>query len=645
MHGRIGLRRSRGFSTWRFQSMFSSSPLVCNNTRFCKQDPLGANIYIRLSRCQKRFNHDARSSSGSQQEAFVLSQDQHDGNGDNSDLQISLDCNNDDNELSSFDFETKEYLHSTLINVHPDGTFRTDLQSVESSQSKNDNSYHREIGSEKYFASESQNYTVKEPVSCKNNSALQLGQNEEVEDRSFTTSSSFVMEMLRNFDPVQPPTSGDLEELQLWLECLSQRETVLRHQNLLKKARDRKAFDSMSLMQRHVVQWFQGLRDAIEIRQKEFLSSQDKRRASNRYGPFLCSLHPDKMAVILSQEAITQSLLNGGKDGKDGIPLVKIALAIGAAVETEVVSQRRMKERFYNSNSPSVSYDDNTGKKKNTGKKDGVLNESGIGSGYSIDQWSFSASHLKLFFDDLQRLGMRKSKRAVQFAMKRAKRAVNSGDAWSSDDLAHLGAALLSILTEHAKVNENGRENPAFRVEKRWSNNGSKSISFIAMHDRIHKIFLEDEYLSWAANTTRHMPMVVKPTNWTDHNNGGYRWLEVDMMRTHRSNVQKEALQHADISVVCDGLNILGKTPWKINKKILEVGEYCWENNIPIGDIPSRTDLEVPPEPVYPSAACGPDNFANKDDPKVKEKIDAIQCYRDSTTKYHRVLQKNMVSV
>ena len=62
----------------------------------------------------------------------------------------------------------------------------------------------------------------------------------------------------------------------------------------------------MSLMQRHVVQWFQGLQDAISIRQKEFLSNQDKRRASNRYGPFLCSLHPDKMAVILSQEVITQ---------------------------------------------------------------------------------------------------------------------------------------------------------------------------------------------------------------------------------------------------------------------------------------------------------------------------------------------------
>jgi hypothetical protein len=118
------------------------------------------------------------------------------------------------------------------------------------------------------------------------------------------TGTTSVMEMLRNFDPLKPPeVGGDPEELQLWLECFSQRETVIRHQELVKKARDRKAFDSMSLMQRHVVQWFQGLQNAIDTRQKEFLSNQDKRRASNRYGPFLCSLHPDKMAVILSQEA------------------------------------------------------------------------------------------------------------------------------------------------------------------------------------------------------------------------------------------------------------------------------------------------------------------------------------------------------
>ena len=319
-----------------------------------------------------------------------------------------------------------------------------------------------------------------------------------------------------------------------------------------------------------------------------------------------------------------------------------MARSIGAAVETEVVSQRRMKERFHNPLSNSLPNDEDTENYDGSETTDDKLDGDEFGTQFSMDQWSFSASHLKLFFDDLQRMGMGKSKRAVQFAMKRAKKAMDSNDTWTADDTTHLGAALLSILTEHAKVNENGREEPAFRVEKKWSNNGSKSTSFITIHDRIYKIFLEDEYLSWAANTTRHMPMIVPPSDWVGPNNGGYRWLEVDMMRTHRSNVQKEALQHADISVVCDGLNILGKTAWKINKEILNVGEYCWENNIPIGDIPSRTDLQVPPEPIYP-ATYDPEMYARKDDPEMKEKFEAIQSFRDSTTKYRRILQKNMV--
>lgn len=638
MQGRIALRRSYHDLVWRCRSVLSSSPLV-TNIRLGERDPVGTNIHIQNSRKRRyakiSYPH-TTSSTVLQPAAAAPSQDHDDKNNENSEQQLDFDSNSyESTELSAFNQETVDSAHASLTQLlhAPDKIFHNNNQRATSSPQNSNNSLDREQGFD---------YDKNWDLEKEGESILEFGDHDNTEERSFNDSAPSVMEMLRNFDPIQPPTSGDPEELQLWLECFSQRETVLRHQDLLTKARDRKAFDSMSLMQRHVVQWFQGLRDVIEIRQKEFLSNQDKRRASNRYGPYLCSLHPDKMAVILSQESITQALLNSGKDGKDGIALVKMALAIGAAVETEVVSQRRMKERFYNPLSPSLSDDEDVGDDSDAEKQEGKLDEVVNGMEYSMDRWSFSASHLKLFFDDLQRLGMGKSKRAVRFAMKRAKQAMHSGDTWTSDDLTHLGAALLSILTEHAKVNENGKEDPAFRVEKRWSNNGSKSTSFITIHDRIHKIFLEDEYLSWAANTNRHMPMIVPPSNWTGPNTGGYRWLEVDMMRTHRSNVQKEALQHADISVVCDGLNILGKTPWKINKKILEVGEYCWENDIPIGDIPSRTDLKVPPEPVYPSTTFDPAMYANKDDPEMKEKINAIQSYRDSTTKYHRVLQKNM---
>ena len=488
----------------------------------------------------------------------------------------------------------------------------------------------------------SSDYIVEENQTNSSHETNNLNDSDSFNNGSTSTGTTSVMEMLRNFDPLKPPeVGGDPEKLQLWLECFSQRETVIRHQELVKKARDRKAFDSMSLMQRHVVQWFQGLQDAISIRQKEFLSNQDKRRASNRYGPFLCSLHPDKMAVIISQEAITQALLNGGKRGKDGMSLVRMARAIGTAVEMEVVSQRRIKERYHITKSNESSDEDPT-------DEEGAADDVSSGGSddektteYAIDTWTFSASHLKLYFEDLKRMGMGKNKRSIQYAMNRAKKAMTREETWTSDDLTHLGAALLSILTEHTKVNENGKEEPAFRVEKRWSHNNTKSTSFITIHDRLHKMFLEDDYLSWAANTTRHMPMIVPPSPWTGPNTGGYRWLEVEMMRTHRSNVQKEALLHADLSTVCDGLNVLGKTSWKINQEILEIGEYCWENNIPIGDIPSRVDFEIPSEPIYP-ASFNPEAYADKENPENKIQINALQSFRDSTTKRQRILQKNM---
>jgi DNA-directed RNA polymerase len=460
------------------------------------------------------------------------------------------------------------------------------------------------------------------------------------------------MKMLRNFDPDTPPTSGNSEELQLWLECFAQREAVTRHQKLVEKARDRRAFDSMSLMQRHIVQWFQGLRDAIESRQKEFLSNQDRRRASTRYGPFLCSLHPEKMAVILSQEAITQALLNSGKSGPDGIALVKMAKAIGSAVETEVVSQRRIKERYRNTLSAAMkenleeTFDDNHDE---TSGNDGLQNalgstESDHEKEFVMEKWAFSASHLKLFWDDLKRMGMGKNKRSVQYAMRRAKQAMTSGETWTDDDLTHLGAALLSILMEQAMIEENGKQEPAFRIEKRWANNAtsSKSTSYVTIHDKLHKIFLEDEYMSWAATTTRHMPMIVPPTKWTGPRDGGYRWLQVNLMRTHGSNVQREALLHADLSDVCDGLDILGKTAWKINKEILQVGQRCWNDNISIGDIPSQTDFEVPPEPLRPSFQF--ETNRNGEDPDYERKMADIQAYRDSIAKRQRIHQKNMVS-
>jgi hypothetical protein len=45
--------------------------------------------------------------------------------------------------------------------------------------------------------------------------------------------------------------------------------------------------------------------------------------------------------------------------------------------------------------------------------------------------------------------------------------------------------------------------------------------------------------MSNAPVTSRHKPMVVKPDLWAGPRSGGYKWLKVDIMRTHGSKMQE----------------------------------------------------------------------------------------------------------
>lgn len=89
-------------------------------------------------------------------------------------------------------------------------------------------------------------------------------------------------------------------------------------------------------------------------------------------------------------------------------------------------------------------------------------------------------------------------------------------------------------------------------------------------------------------------------------------------------------LKETDLSTVMDGLNVLGRVPWVINKDIRKVAEKCWDDGIVLGDIPSQNDFELPQMPVRPE-------FNNIDLNGVE-----FQQYRDALSKYRRIDQKNM---
>jgi DNA-directed RNA polymerase len=84
-----------------------------------------------------------------------------------------------------------------------------------------------------------------------------------------------------------------------------------------------------------------------------------------------------------------------------------------------------------------------------------------------------------------------------------------------------------------------------------------------------------------------------------------------------------------------DGLNVLGRVPWVINKDILSAAQKCWDDGIELGDIPSQQDHELPPLPIRPDGS-------NKEYSEAQGEFNA---YREKMTKYRRMHQKNMVSL
>lgn len=492
-----------------------------------------------------------------------------------------------------------------------------------------------------------------------------------------------IRELLASFNPIKPPTVSDsatheegLEELQLWLECEAQQEAVLRYQKVIDDARERKDFSSLSMVQRQIVQWFGPLQEAIESRQLNYLKGQKAEPSEKKFGPFICTLPPSKLAVIVAHEAVMKSIVNGQENSTTysvlGVSLASMAMRIGQAVEDELVVHRLLHKRSqdaaretkartaptdFEQNVSAVFGSDESEGDVDLVESDDLFNGEGVNATDAIEmadtivsdnlpnvthKWSYASSHLNVYLEEISRYQPSAKKRRVTgYAIQRARQILEREDEWTDNEKMQLGAALLQPLLETAKITtQDQKSEAAFTLEKHWVAK-DKSVSFVCMSDRLHKMIQTDKLESLSATTTRHKPMIVPPKPWSSATDGGYRALKVDLIRYHGCHTQREAVKNADNSVVFDGLNALGRVKWKINKRMLKVAQKCWTDNIPLGDIPSRTDLEVPEEPVQPAWN---EIKPEKGTEEYQNSLENYRAYRESLAKYNRTKQKNMVS-
>lgn len=128
---------------------------------------------------------------------------------------------------------------------------------------------------------------------------------------------------------------------------------------------------------------------------------------------------------------------------------------------------------------------------------------------------------------------------------------------------------------------------------------------------------------------SRHLPMVVEPKPWTDFRDGGFLEHSIPVVRIRNMDLGRRyaitASANGDMNHLFAGLDVLGKTPWRINRPVFEAMVEAWNSGEAIAKIPPEdSTVGLPPEP--PLSEPSSDNAASRY--KWMRQIKAIEDFK-----------------
>ncbi|TIC09294.1 DNA/RNA polymerase [Wallemia mellicola] len=160
-----------------------------------------------------------------------------------------------------------------------------------------------------------------------------------------------------------------------------------------------------------------------------------------------------------------------------------------------------------------------------------------------------------------------------------------------------------ATITRTAKHPESGEEmteaQPAFSQSYQYVRGKKLGVIKVntAVADRLDKDPLGSTI------HPRHLPMLVKPKPWLRYDSGGYLFHKNSAMRFKDSNEQQsyilKASSEGTMEPVLAGLDVLGATPWNINRKVFNVVKEAWNTGEGLAKIPPATTKT--PDPVKPA--------------------------------------------
>ena len=295
----------------------------------------------------------------------------------------------------------------------------------------------------------------------------------------------------------------------------------------------------------------------------------EKEQERFAYGPFLQVLPPEKLSAITILSCI--SVLS--TDGVDrGVKIARLVLRVGHAVQDESLAEK-------------------------------------------IKAQSLPPTRTDALLDDRQhRFAAIMKKRQTfesRIRLSRYFKTLNEHDEkqlWNPTIMAKVGAVLFSKLMQAAKIRVKYQEpasdtilyhdEPVFFHTYQYS--AGKRVGVVRFNTAMSRI-LSSEPVGPAL--AKHLPMVSEPAAWQGTKKGGFLYHNVDVLRaTGHEQVRqyaKAAAERGDLDQVFAGLDILGKTPWLINRSVFDVMLEAWNSGEAVANLaPLNPQIDYPPEPA-----------------------------------------------
>tara|TARA_B100000963_G_scaffold350199_1_gene360165 strand:+ start:2318 stop:4738 length:2421 start_codon:yes stop_codon:yes gene_type:complete len=195
--------------------------------------------------------------------------------------------------------------------------------------------------------------------------------------------------------------------------------------------------------------------------------------------------------------------------------------------------------------------------------------------------------------------------RHIQLSMRHEeeKEGIPDFEPWSRRDRIMCGMTLIELLRastgliEYSYIREKGR-----KAHTRFVTPSPVTLEWMENFNN-YRALMEPFWL----------PSLDLPADWTSVWEGGYRaegtqLPEVTLIKTRDKDFLR-SLKTADLSEPIRAINLIQRTPWQINNKVLDLATWAWDNNIPIGStmVPQEDEVK-PPFPVD-----GDENKASRD--------------------------------